>query len=1267
MEQPMKHHKSFIAAKGNFLSFCGTFQTVLLAVLALAGVAQPAGAQVTYVLSNALTIATGTGNLTGGSAAVRGMAYNVVSNQVLAANTGGTIDAFDGTAGTLVGALSTSGVSGGTFTIDQIGAAADGAIYAVNLSTASSSPNKFYRWANWQATPTVAFNGNALANGGSISLTSGRIGDTLAATGSGTGTLLLAGVGGQKAFVLFYTTDGVNFNPVIINVPSGYTAGGNVFGICFFTNNTFLVKSSSSGNSTVYFIQYPANFASSTLVTGTVLGTTSLGSTFNATTLLSYSPASGLLAAVETGNSPSGVSPIGLFSLTNITTSATLLTSSNATTTYAGGNATGGTVLNGTNSIYELTTGNPLYNYAILSVPPVPPTISTAPAGGTSYSSETLSVTAAGTQPFSYRWLASTNDSATATTFTNIPGATNSTFTVTAASTNYYEVIITNVAGSVTSTPVQVAVIAPVTSPVVSNLWHVAVGTAGYTYLTTDNNCRGLGYDTNLQRLVVASTTGGSGLYILDANAGTNIGTLSLTGVSFGGLLGGVDQVGIGDDGIVYAGNLVSGSGFTLYSWPATTNSAPGYLAFQDSGSLGGSDRWGDTMAVRGAGTGTQIILGSRSGTNVALLTTYDGVNFTGTYIAISNAVPGFAANGIAFGAGNTLWAKADLGHLYEISFDPVGLVGGVLLDYPNPAEIPTFQVGVGIDSTNGIMAGIDLGDSPSDLKLYQLTGTSDAPVLFNQAFFPSANGNGNANVAIAMKYPRVYGLDVNNGIVALSYGVPPTTPPAVTTPPASQAAYTNNPQVVMQVSVTGSLPLHYQWQFSTASNGPFANVSLATNSTYTLNYPGLNKAGYYQVVVHNIAGSATSTPPALLTILLPTTSTVVTPLWTIPGGGSLSFLDSSTYDTRGLAFDTNTMQVVIADNANLHLLNATNGSYLGDLNVSGAFNGGYNGWLFDQVGVADDGTLYAANLTLNGPDFVILSWAPGFAAGTVGTAFVYGGSGTSATGADPGNGSGDRWGDTMSVRGSGTNTEILIGSYSGTNVVLFTTTDGQNFSANLIPVTNAPAGFSGQGIAFGAGDTFWTKSPTYNLRQVSFDRTSWTGSVTQLFTAGTQFPSAFDGIAVDVGANVLAGVNFGDSPNDAQLYLLSDNTNPPALFDQVFFGSVNINSQKNAATALKAGLGFSLDVNNGVVAFSYGLPAAPGVTITSVVYAPGHVTINWNNVFSGHTYQLQSAATLVHPTWVNVGAPVSTSNPTASAVDTSSSATAKFYRVISN
>ena len=49
----------------------------------------------------------------------------------------------------------------------------------------------------------------------------------------------------------------------------------------------------------------------------------------------------------------------------------------------------------------------------------------------------------------------------------------------------------------------------------------------------------------------------------------------------------------------------------------------------------------------------------------------------------------------------------------------------------------------------------------------------------------------------------------------------------------------------------------------------------------------------------------------------------------------------------------------------------------------------------------------------------------------------------------DPG--VGGRLGDTFAVRGSGTGTQILVGSRDGTQVVMFTTTDGTTFNPTVI------------------------------------------------------------------------------------------------------------------------------------------------------------------------------------------------------------------------
>jgi hypothetical protein len=1268
----MKHHKTSSNHPSRFTSLLASVakhpvKLILTAVL-LTGLVHQAAAQPSWSLGSAWSAANGTAHIANNNFN-RGLAYSSISNQVFVATRSaaatGSIDVFDGTTGALLSGV--GGVTGANLGIDVIGIGDDGTLYGLPLTTSlsTSAPLIIYSWTNWNSTPYSAYQSTNASDPVVTSFGSKRIGDTVAVTGSGVNTLILAAVGPSCTnFVLLHTADGVNFSATVItNVPglpqTGPPAGGNFCGITFYTNNTFLMQPGSGASSrNVFLVSYPADFASRTGMSGTILGNAAaLINTPNE--LLSYSPAGQMLAAAQAGNSMQNAASI--FSLTNYPTSAGQLATTNFLTPNANGNATGGAALGGqgkTNYLYVLESNNGVQAYKINFTAAPQPVVLSGPTGGVTnaYPPQTLTVTASGTLPIYYQWYVISGGT------TNPVGANTNYYTVTTPVTNTYFVIVTNPVNVLTSSVVGLSLLTPVTNSVVSQLWSAPLGTPAF--LANDDNTRGIAYDTNLNRVVVSSMSGYVALYILDGNTGNRLGSLSTAGM-YAGATFTVDQVGIADDGAVYAGNLAqAGQTFALTQWPAATNTAAGVQVFAGDPGSGSGDRWGDTMAVRGAGTGTQILLGSQ-GTNVVLFTTLDGTTFTPTLIAITNVPSGFAGNGVAFGAGNTFWATKYSGDMYEIAFDRDAGTGGFVLDFTTGSQFPSGMTGVGVDPVLNILASIDIPDRNNDLQLFQLTGSADPPVMFNQSFFPSYNVNGNDNAAIVMKYPRVYALDVNNGIVALTYGAPATTAPVITTPPASATVYTNDPAVTLSVAVSGSLPLYYQWRsYGASTNNPPANILHATNSTYVLNYPPVSASGYYDVVVHNIAGYATSAPPASLTVTAPTLSTVVTQQWVL-AAGSRAYLDASSYNTRGLAYDTNTGTLLVADHANIYLLSGSNGADLGQLNMAGLGTGGVNGWVVDQLGVADDGVLYSCNLALTGPGFYIAQW-PSISPGSSATYYAWGPQ--DGTGADP-SGTGDRWGDTMCVRGAGTNTEILVGSYAGTNVVLFTTTDGQNFTANPISVTGTPAvpaGFCSLGIAFGAGDTFWAKGGhNYNLRHVSFERVTWTGTVLETFYAGTQVPNDLTGLGVDVNANILGGVCFNDTPNDLQLYELSGNTNPPALFNQAFFGSNNANAQENAVTTLKGGLGFALDVNNGLTAISYGVPAAPPVTVTSVSYQVGTgVTINWDNCFNGHNYQVVYKNALTNGTWTPLGSPVNAVGPTASFLDTSALSAARYYRV---
>jgi hypothetical protein len=160
---------------------------------------------------------------------------------------------------------------------------------------------------------------------------------------------------------------------------------------------------------------------------------------------------------------------------------------------------------------------------------------------------------------------------------------------------------------------------------------------------------RGLAFDPVSANLVFVDTHAGSGgttiippnaaIYILDSNTGQIKGALNTNGITSlpSAGIGTFVCAGVADDGVVYAANQInaSSSGFKIYRWStADTNNAdfgqPPVVAFTNA--ILPSERMAQTMAVRGAGTNTQIIMGTSSagtggvpGTNVFLFDTADG------------------------------------------------------------------------------------------------------------------------------------------------------------------------------------------------------------------------------------------------------------------------------------------------------------------------------------------------------------------------------------------------------------------------------------------------------------------------------------------------------------------------------------------------------------------------------------------------------------------------------------------------------------------
>jgi hypothetical protein len=770
-----------------------------------------------------------------------------------------------------------------------------------------------------------------------------------------------------------------------------------------------------------------------------------------------------------------------------------------------------------------------------------------------------------------------------------------------------------------------------------------------------------------------------------------------------------VNKVGTASDGVLYGASLTTSLGANLYNVYRWTNiTMPPTFAYESASgdplvaNMPGK-RIGDTFAITGGGTNT-MILASMGGTNAyALLSTTNGINFTPTVITIPGSefpspTPSGVQFGFAFYTNNTFVVNPNDGknNLYLIQFPTnfaslTSPVAATVLA-TNSGVISGIYLDMSYDGNSGLFA--THANAYESIDLFSLPSTNFAGLTLlgttNLSFLTSTGTNGNETGDIALGgvgfTNMIYTLDTSAGLQATAIDfAAAAVAPSITAEPTGGTTYTNIGTFTFSVSATGTQPLLYQWQFNTVSNATTAsNISGATNATYTLGAVSVSNSGWYDVVIQNAGGSATSTPTQLI-VYAPVGSTNFTNIWSLAPGSRPYLGGDGTYDTRGMAFDTNTMTVLLADKngseTGIFVISATNGTDLFALNTVGV---GVTGDQFplDQVGVGDDGVVYACNLYDTGgtvDTFAIFSWSS--VSSNAVPQFAYGPGDPSAPGIQ------DRWGDTMAVRGAGVNTEILLGSYAGfesgpsTNAALLTTLDGSTFTSIPLIVTNVGGitnGFCSLGICFGKGNTFWAKSPAYDLYEIGFDPGTGNCNILLDIPSGTSGNSSFNSmsaICVDTVNNLLTGITFNDVPNDLAVYQLYGSPSaplgiPPYLVDQAFFPSNIGNSQDNGVTTIKGGYIFGLDINNGLTALAYTPPAAaalPSFSITSITNEPGTGIVITYPSYPTVDYQLQYTTALqeTNTVWTNIGSPVTATSTTTSVTNTSPSDVARFYRLV--
>lgn len=757
-------------------------------------------------------------------------------------------------------------------------------------------------------------------------------------------------------------------------------------------------------------------------------------------------------------------------------------------------------------------------------------------------------------------------------------------------------------------------------------LWKIAPGDR--TYVTTGNLERGVAINPINGNVLLLARSGVPLVYILDGATGDDgsaeLGvpkTLLTTDANGESPIAGgtipLNLVGAADDGAVYAANLVtSGTNFRIYRWANDGLETPVEVAYAGDPLEGivdpgtGNDlRFGDSFAVRGSGVDTQLAVTSRNGKYLILFRTQDGSTFT-PEVYTTDAV-GRIGLGLAFGNGDTVWAKAGGQPLLQLTLNSANRQATITRTIPT-TFVAANVTGIGYDRENRRLAGVNY--IAHELTVFDLSDP-DNPIAVGSALpFPTANNNGNGTAAAGLAGERVVGLDTNNGLVTARVEKSVVVdPPVIVTEPASTTVYATANHT-FAVAVQGTPPFSYQWFFG--------EEVIAGQGTAQLTLSGIttNQAGTYFVVVTNSGGSITS-QPAILTVNLPVSSTRLTPLWSLAPGSRPYLAEDNTQ--RGLAANrsngnlllvsrTGSNQVVVLDGttgAEKHKLRMTLGD---DTPIGGGT------FAVNQIGIADDGAVFVANLTLDGsttpfrlyrwdndsPDAVpvLLPEIPELAIA-------------------------ERWGDALAIRGSGNNTEIALTSRNGTVFAVLKIADnGATVTARVFSPPDVAAGDWGLGLAFGSGPTLWATATGRSVLRLGYDEANGTASILNSYPA-SQITLSVGPLGSSVNGLSLAGLAF-ENPDNLQLF---DVAAPESisLVDQELLPLERPNLNGTGAISFTEDAAYVLNTNNGINAyrFSSAPPVGPA-TLTIRSSSAGGVVVVVRGT-AGASYQIRSATAL--------------------------------------
>jgi hypothetical protein len=721
----------------------------------------------------------------------------------------GTIDVMNGTNGSTLNVLSTNSIVGttnGDFADDAIAVADDGVVYMANLvnnSSLATTDLKIWRWNSDSSTNADGSTNEAYlcytGNPGNAAGSSWGI--NIDVRGSGPNTQILLGsrdvAGGITGpyVAVFKTSDGTNFTPFVMTIDQPTDSCGRAGGIVFGAGDTFWSVSGTRNTTsqTLYHFAFDTNAGTATTLQS--FNTNAFVPPLAVLGPIAVNLQSNLLAVLEFGVSGSSPDHVRLYDIEDLSAAPVLLDIKDFPINHSG-TATGTLRFQGGNKLYvhSMNSGLVAYNITGGAGSNTPPTIYTQPSPALSKLAPSGTVTwqVSALRALGYQWQHNG---------TNISGANAFTYTLSNAAdqdAGTYTVVVTNVAGATTSSIVTVQIVYPDDIAHVAPLWNIFW--TGRPYLPSDLSgtgstplTRSFAYNALSNQLILVCRSNSASptplmLPVLDADTGNDLYTLKtnniVTTASGGTLNFPLNCIAAADDGALYACSTATGNAttnansFRIYRWAnSDPNTIPSLVRSGDPVGTNNS-RWGDAFCVRGTGTNTLLAAdagnsGGGSGTNAAVFAPTD--NTLNTFTSLSNGFLRLYNNGLSvsigrsiqLGPANTILQKRKGTGLELATYDLTTRSSTLISNFTAVSALGP----VAVDDARHLLAGINFktGTASDSLDVYDI-GDPSSPVLIGTQDFPLAHQpNANFIGQVIIGQNKIFALDANNGMVALT------------------------------------------------------------------------------------------------------------------------------------------------------------------------------------------------------------------------------------------------------------------------------------------------------------------------------------------------------------------------------------------------------------------------------------------------------------------------------------------------------------------